>query len=67
MKKFLTIVFLTTLLLSTGYTAISKNIIPESTQKQGCCSHHGVVAYCGQSGYFICNDGTQSPTCTCSR
>lgn len=32
---------------------------------QGCCSWHGGVAYCGSSGYYICNDGTQSPSCTC--
>jgi len=34
--------------------------------KRGCCSHHGGVAYCGKSGKYICNDGTTSPTCTCS-
>jgi hypothetical protein len=33
--------------------------------KSGCCSHHGGVSYCGGSGYYICNDGTQSPNFTC--
>lgn len=33
---------------------------------RGCCSHHGGIDYCGSNGYYICNDGTQSPTCTCS-
>ena len=33
---------------------------------RGCCSHHGGIAYCGDYGYYICNDGTESPTCTCS-
>lgn len=33
--------------------------------EKGCCSHHGGVAYCGSNGYYICNDGTQSPSCTC--
>lgn len=32
---------------------------------RGCCSWHGGVDYCGDGGYYICNDGTQSPSCTC--
>ncbi|MCA9371874.1 hypothetical protein KC726_03170 [Candidatus Woesebacteria bacterium] len=33
----------------------------------GCCSWHGGVAGCDTSvGRQICNDGTYSPTCTCS-
>src|SRR6056297_596581 len=33
---------------------------------QGCCSHHGGVAYCDSStGRIVCNDGTYSPTCRC--
>ena len=37
----------------------------EIQEQRGCCSRHGGVAYCGNSGYFICNDGTQSPSCRC--
>lgn len=33
---------------------------------QGCCSWHGGISYCGNNGYYICNDGTQSPSCRCS-
>jgi hypothetical protein len=33
---------------------------------RGCCSHHGGVSHCGSSGKYICNDGTTSPSCTCS-
>ena len=33
--------------------------------KRGCCSWHGGVAYCGSDGYWVCNDGTRSPTCRC--
>ena len=33
---------------------------------RGCCSHHGGISYCGDSGYYICNDGSQSPSCSCS-
>lgn len=33
---------------------------------QGCCSWHGGIDYCGSNGYYICNDGTQSPSCRCS-
>lgn len=34
--------------------------------KRGCCSHHGGVAGCNSSGRQVCNDGTLSPTCTCT-
>ena len=33
---------------------------------RGCCSYHGGISYCGNNGYYICEDGTRSPTCTCS-
>lgn len=33
---------------------------------RGCCSHHGGVGGCSSSGRQICNDGTLSPTCTCT-
>ena len=32
---------------------------------RGCCSHHGGVSGCSNSGRQICQDGTLSPTCTC--
>ena len=42
-------------------------IIPINVFAQrGCCSWHGGVSHCGSSGYYICKDGTRSPTCTCS-
>lgn len=31
----------------------------------GCCSWHGGQSFCGASGYWICGDGTESPSCTC--
>jgi len=34
--------------------------------RSGCCSHHGGVAACGSDGYEQCNDGSESPTCTCA-
>lgn len=34
--------------------------------QRGCCSWHGGVSHCGDSGYYICNDGSRSPSCTCS-
>lgn len=34
--------------------------------QRGCCSHHGGVAGCSSSGRTICNDGTYSPSCTCT-
>ena len=33
---------------------------------RGCCSHHGGVAGCHSSGKQLCNDGTLSPSCTCT-
>ncbi|WP_029909978.1 hypothetical protein [Pelobacter seleniigenes] len=46
-------------------TLTAINPIYQVDEKRGCCSHHGGVAYCGSSGYWICNDGTRSPTCRC--
>lgn len=49
-----------------------ENKIPEPQEEQlharsGCCSHHGGVAGCDSaSGMIKCNDGTLSPSCTCS-
>src|SRR5574344_1704153 len=34
--------------------------------KRGCCSHHGGVYGCSSSGRQVCNDGTLSPSCTCT-
>lgn len=34
--------------------------------QRGCCSHHGGVAGCSSSGRQVCNDGTLSPSCTCT-
>ncbi len=34
--------------------------------QRGCCSHHGGVGGCSSDGTIICNDGTYSPTCTCT-
>ena len=38
----------------------------EVEARRGCCSHHGGVSGCSESGKQICNDGTLSPTCTCT-
>ena len=65
MKKIFVALFFAFLFSSVGYVAVSKNIQPQTVERSGYCSHHGGVAYCGKSGYFICNDGTQSPSCTC--
>lgn len=34
--------------------------------KSGCCSWHKGVSGCGSNGRIICNDGTYSPSCTCT-
>ncbi len=33
---------------------------------KGCCSSHGGVSGACRNGYQVCNDGTTSPSCTCS-
>lgn len=38
----------------------------DSYAKQGCCSWHGGVSHCGDNGRYVCNDGTYSPSCTCT-
>ena len=41
--------------------------LPITTMAQrGCCSHHGGVAGCDSSGKQLCQDGTLSPSCTCT-
>ena len=65
MKKFLLIGAILSILSLTGIAAISKMPTTDIDTRSGCCSHHGGVAYCGKSGYYICNDGSQSPSCTC--
>lgn len=66
MKRFLALSILA-LAISTGisYVAVSQNVIPQTVERSGCCSHHGGVAYCGKNGYYICRDGSQSPSCRC--
>lgn len=42
-------------------------LIPNIVHAQsGCCSHHGGVSGCSESGRQICNDGSLSPSCTCT-
>lgn len=54
MKKILLILSLFVLLTDSAYA------------QRGCCSHHGGVAGCSSSGRQVCNDGTLSPSCTCT-
>ena len=36
--------------------------------QSGCCSWHGGVDYCDRSeGKIVCNDGSYSPSCRCSK
>lgn len=38
---------------------------PSVFAQQGCCSHHGGIAYCAANGRYVCADGSYSPSCTC--
>lgn len=62
MKKILPITFVIIFIIMTFFTF--------NTQKtyagRGCCSWHGGQAYCGSNGKWICQDGTESPSCTCT-
>ena len=40
-------------------------IVPVYAQR-GCCSHHGGVSSSCSNGRQVCNDGSISPSCTCS-
>lgn len=46
-------------------TIVALFVSSPALAKRGCCSHHGGVSHCGDNGYYICNDGKQSPSCTC--
>lgn len=52
---------------STGSRSKTKVICPfDGSDLQGCCSHHGGVDTAASSAYSImCEDGQQSPTCSC--
>lgn len=65
MKNLFLVLMLTGVLSVIGYFTFMPTQSNQCDARSGCCSHHGGVAYCGKSGYYICNDGTQSPTCTC--
>lgn len=54
MKKFLLFIVLIFILPINGYA------------KRGCCSWHGGVSHCAENGRYVCNDGTYSPSCTCT-
>lgn len=56
MKK-VVIVLLASIIMFIGMQEVSAG--------RGCCSHHGGQSYCS-NGRWVCNDGTVSPTCTCS-
>lgn len=64
MKK---VILVLGLFLAIGFIGIAYAISTtvETQYQRGCCSHHGGVSHCGNSGYFICNDGSRSPSCRC--
>jgi len=62
---FIFIIIITTMFggVCIGAVKMSQDYI--EAQRSGCCSRHGGVSYCGQSGYYICADGTRSKSCRC--
>lgn len=65
MKKVIICLGFLSAVVSISSVAYSQIATTPTDFRSGCCSHHGGVAYCGKSGYYICNDGTQSPSCRC--
>lgn len=63
MKKTLIIFGLMGFFVICGYYVLSINNQCEA--KAGCCSRHGGVSRCGADGYYVCKDGTSSPSCRC--
>jgi hypothetical protein len=49
-----------------GFSFLYIALVPLAAAQNGCCSWHGGVNSCGYDGYYTCNDGTESPSCTCS-
>jgi hypothetical protein len=59
---------LKTLLIFSSFLVIFSMSSSPTLARSGCCSHHGGVASCDNSaGRQVCNDGTYSPSCTCSQ
>ena len=56
MKKYILFLLIFSLSIFTSWLSLAK---------QWCCSHHKWVAYCWSNWYYICNDWTRSPSCTC--
>ena len=55
-------------LMMTLVLVVSVLINPSTTLAgRGCCSWHGGQSYCDvNTGRWVCNDGTYSPTCMCN-
>lgn len=52
----------------TGIVVYFLSLNPLYASAKGCCSKHGGVANCNTTtGYLMCKDGTQSPSCKCSQ
>lgn len=50
-----------------GFILLMIFLMPINVSAQrGCCSWHGGVSGACRNGYQVCNDGTTSPSCTCS-
>lgn len=62
MKKILPIISILLLVIMIVFTVNTS----KTYAGRGCCSWHGGQDYCGSNGKWICQDGTESPSCTCS-
>ena len=50
-----------------GFILLVIFLVPVNVSaRRGCCSWHGGVSGACRNGYQVCNDGSTSPSCTCS-
>lgn len=63
MKKIIPLIYILAFIIMVIFTIIAS----ETYAGRGCCSWHGGQSYCDtNTGKWVCNDGTYSPSCRCS-
>lgn len=63
MKRIIPLIYILAFIIMVIFTINTS----ETYAGRGCCSWHGGQAYCDtNTGRWVCNDGTYSPSCRCS-
>lgn len=61
MKKIIAVLIIMLMSCSAGFAFMN-----DIKARRGCCSHHGGVCGCSNSGRAVCCDGSLSPSCGCN-